>query len=112
MLLAIGTVSYHRRYTPPDCTDPRTLALVERSLVDQYHLPTSTRLELIHTIAGGYIAFQFVCSAFPAGFTRDQLPPGTAVPAGVDYVSRLTPDGTQHVVSVRVTPRMILEPVD
>lgn len=112
VLVTIGTVAYHRRYTPPDCNDPRTLALVHSSLVNHFHLPESTRLEMIRTVAGGYIAFRFVCTAQPVGFTREELPPGTVVPEGVRYVSRLTPDGTRHEVSIRIVPHLLLEPVD
>jgi hypothetical protein len=75
-------------------------------------MPDTTKLELIHTVAGGYIGFRFVCSATPTGFTREALPPGTVVPAGVRYISRLTADGTQHVVSVSISAHLILEPVD
>jgi hypothetical protein len=112
ILLWGAAVAYHRRYTPPGCTDPRTLALVHDSLTMHFHLPETTRLEMIRTVAGGYIAFRFVCTAHPIGFTRNQLPPGTAVPATVHYVSELTPDGTRHEVHVRIAPLMILEPVD
>ncbi len=112
VLLTIATMAYHRRYTPPDCADPRTLALVHASLTTHFHLPESTQLEMIRTVAGGYIAFRFVCSAHPIGFTRDQLPPGTTIPATVHYVSELTPDGARHEVHVRIAPLMILEPVD
>ena len=112
LLIAGGTVTYHRRYTPPDCTDPRTLALVHHSLVDHFHLPDKTRLEMIHTVAGGYIAFRFVCTAIPTNFTREELPPGTVVPQGVRYTSQLTPDGSQHEVIVHIIPHLLLEPVD
>ena len=111
-LLAISAVAYHRRYTPPDCFDPRTVALVHGSLVHHFHLPESTRLQHIRTVAGGYVAFRFVCSAIPVGFTRDELPPGTVIPASVDYVSRLTPDGARHEVSVSIAAHLILEPVN
>lgn len=112
MLLTIAAVAYHRRYTPPDCNDARTLALVHESLTTHFHLPDTTRLELIRTVAGGYIAFRFVCTAHPIGFTRDQLPPGTIVPATVHYISELTPDGSRHEVHVSIRPLLILEPVD
>jgi hypothetical protein len=112
VLLWIAAVAYHRRYTPPNCADPRTLALVHNSLTTFFHLPDTTTLELIHTVAGGYIAFRYVCSAHPIGFTREQLPPGTIVPAGVRYVSELSPDGLRHVVHVSISPNLILEPVD
>jgi hypothetical protein len=112
VLLAVGAVAYHRRYTPPDCSDPRTLALVHTSLVDHFHMPDSTALEMIQTVAGGYIAFRFVCTAQPIGFTREQLPPGTIVPATVHYISELTPDGSRHEVHVSIRPLLILEPVE
>lgn len=111
-LLTIAAVAYHHRYTPPDCTDPRTLALVHQSLTTRFHLPEATQLELIRTVAGGYIAFRYVCTAHPFNFRRDELPPGTTVPGSVRYISELTPDGTRHEVHVSIAPLMILEPVD
>ena len=47
---------------PPGCTDPRTLALV-RQTFPRHHLPPSTRLEIIRTVAGGPLALRFVCKA-------------------------------------------------
>jgi hypothetical protein len=105
-------MAYHRRYTPPDCFDPRTLALVHTSLVDHYHLPDTTQLDYIRTLAGGYIAFRFVCQAHVTGFTREQLPPHSTVPAAVRYISQLTADGQRHEVSVSLIPFMILEQVE
>lgn len=82
------------------------------SLVHHFNLPETTRLTDIRTIAGGYIAFRFVCEAGLSGFTRAQLPPGSVVPGQVRYVSQLTNDRRQHQVTVRIEPLMILEQVE
>ena len=124
VLLTGAAVYYHRTITPPDCTDPDTLALVHASLTDHFKLPETTRLENIQTIAGGYLAFRYVCKAQLAGFDRHALPPGTPIPDKVSYVSdwteavhwtaagRLTNGERQHEVSVRIAPLMILEQVE
>jgi hypothetical protein len=116
--LASGAVYYHRTITPPDCNDPRTLALVHGSLVDHFKLPETTSLMRIETVAGGYLAFRYVCKARLTGFDRDALPPGSTVPGTVSYVSRLTDGGhltdggRRHEVTVRIAPLMILEQVE
>jgi hypothetical protein len=79
-LLAGGAVCYHRSITPPDCTDPRTLALVHASLTEHFKLPDTIRLEQIQTVAGSYLAFRYVCEAQLAGFDRHALPPGAMIP--------------------------------
>jgi hypothetical protein len=111
-VLAMAAVKYHRTYTPPDCRDPRTLALVHDSLTSQFLLPESTRLIHIRTVAGGYLAFRFVCMAQLTGFTRDQLPRGTPTPGQVHYTSELT--GNQHWqhVSVRIDPLLMWEKIE
>jgi hypothetical protein len=109
--LALAAVAYHRTYTPPGCRDPRTLELVHNSLTSHFLLPESTRIAGIRTVAGGYLAFRFVCVAQLNGFTPEQLPPGSAVPRQVDYTSELTGhDHWQHV-SVRIEPLLIWEKV-
>ena len=110
-LIAGGTVSCHRTVTPPDCTDPRTLALVRASLVGHFRMPDTTRLAGIRTVAGGYIAFRFVCEATLTGFDPHALPQGTPIPRMVRYVSRLTDGGRRHEVTVQLVPRLILEQV-
>ncbi len=111
VLLTGGAVYYHRTVTPPDCTDPRTLALVHASLTNHFKMPDSTRLEHIQTIAGSYLAFRFVCKAEVTDFDRNALPPGSMVPHTVRYVSHLTDGGQRHEVNVRIAPLMILEQV-
>ena len=111
-LLAGGAVYYHRTITPPDCTDLRTLALVHGSLVDHYKLPVTTQLAHIQTVAGGYLAFRYVCDALLTGFDPHALPPGTPVPGTVRYVSQLTDHRQRHEVTVRIAPLMILEQVE
>jgi hypothetical protein len=110
-LLTCGAIYYHRTITPPDCTDPRTLALVHTSLTDHFKLPDTTRLEGIRTVAGSYLAFRYVCDAQLTGFDRKALPPGTTVPGAVRYVSHLTDGGQRHEVTVRIAPLMIMEQV-
>jgi hypothetical protein len=112
VLLTGAAIYYHRTITPPDCTDPRTLALVHSSLTDHFKLPDTTRLEHIRTVAGGYLAFRYVCDAQLTGFDRNALPPGTTIPGSVRYVSRLTDAGQRHEVTVRIAPIMILEQVE
>jgi hypothetical protein len=111
LLLAGTAVYYHHTVTPPDCTDPRTLALVHTSLTGHYKLPDTTRLEGIRTVAGSYIAFRYVCEAQLTGFDPKALPPGTTIPGAVRYVSLLTDDGQRHEVNVRIAPILILEQV-
>jgi len=112
VLLACAATYYHRTTTPPDCTDPRTLALVHASLTGRFKLPDTTRLQGIRTVAGGYLAFRYVCDAQLTGFDRNALPPGTPIPGTVRYVSHLTDAGQRHEVTVRIAPIMILEQVE
>jgi hypothetical protein len=94
---------------PPDCTDPGTLAMVRRSLTGRLKLPPSVTLENIRMLAGGYVAFRFVCEASLDGIDPNALPPGSDVPGTVHYVSRLTADHQGHEVSVSVQPLLIWE---
>jgi hypothetical protein len=109
--LVCGAVIYHRTITPPDCTDPRTLALVHASLTGHFKLPDTTRLDQIRTVAGGYLAFRYVCVAHITGFDPQALPPGATIPGWARYVSRLTDGRQRHEVTVRIAPLMILEQV-
>jgi hypothetical protein len=111
VLLTGSVVYYHRTVTPPDCTDPRTLALVHGSLTGHFKLPDTTRLINIETVVGGYLAFRYVGEAKVTGFDPQSLPPGTTIPRTVRYVSRLTDAGQRHEVTVRIAPLLILEQV-
>jgi hypothetical protein len=111
-LLTGAAICYHQTITPPDCNDPRTLALVHSSLVDHYKLPATTQLARIRTVAGGYLAFRYVCDARLTGFDPHALPPETAIPGTVRYVSQLTDGRQRHEVTVRIAPLMILEQVE
>jgi hypothetical protein len=110
---ATATVIWMRTHVvPPDCEDPDTLALVRRSLTGRFKLPDSITIENIHTLAGGYVAFRFVCEAGLSGFDRHALPDGAVIPGSVHYVSRLTTDGRGHEVIVTIQPLLIWERVE
>jgi hypothetical protein len=94
---------------PPDCRDPATLALVRRSLTGRFALPATVTIENIETLAGGYVAFRFVCEASLGGIDPHALPPGTDIPGTVHYVSQLTADRRHHEVSVSIQPALIWE---
>ncbi len=112
LCFAAGTVIWLRRnVVPPGCTDPATLALVRQSLTERFKLPASVTIDDIETHAGGYLAFRFACEADLHNIDPHNLPPGTAVPGKVYYVSRLTPDHQRHEVTVRIFPLLILEKV-
>ncbi len=102
-----GAVVYLRRdVVPPDCRDPRTLALVRESLTQRFALPASVRMEAITMLAGGPLAFRFVCEAdlrLPEGAP---MPPG-AKPGFARYTSALVADGTRHEVTVEVLPLLL-----
>ena len=103
-------VHVRRHVVPPDCRDPRTLALVRHSLTDHYHLPASTGIDHIHTIAGGWLAFRFVCQA-DLEVDLAKLPPGPK-PGFVDYTSQWAEPGHLLHVTVHVSPLMIWVPVE
>ena len=105
--LAWSAIYFHER-VPPDCSDPRTLALVRQSLTRQ-HLPAATRLERIQTVAGGILAVRFACEADLTGFDPQDLPSGMPLPSQVHYTSRLTADGARHEVTVAIQPLLIWE---
>jgi hypothetical protein len=108
--VAATVIWYHAR-RPPDCSDPGTIALVRRSLIAHNHLPATTTLEDIQTVAGGPIAFRFVCQALVAGVDPHTLPPGTPLPGVVHYTSQLTPDRRRHEVTVTLEPLLKWVPV-
>ena len=65
---------------PPDCSDPRTLALVRQSLLGRFKLPPAVTIDTIRTLAGGYVAFRFSCLASLDNIDRNALAPGTPIP--------------------------------
>ncbi len=105
MLLAAlaGFAAWFHAGEPPGCTDPRTLAMVHDSVVRD-HLPPSTQMVAIHTLAGGPLALRFVCQAQLTGIHETDLPPDTPVPGAITYTSQLTDHRTRHEVSVRIEP--------
>lgn len=102
-------VHVRRHVVPPGCRDPQTLALVRESLTNHFHLPASTRIDHIRMIAGGWLAFRFVCEAdLEVNFS--ELPPGPK-PGFVNYTSQWgQPDHELHV-TVTVSPLMLWVPV-
>ena len=102
-------VHVRRHVVPPDCRDPQTLALVHQSLTNHFHLPTSTRIDNIRMIAGGWLAFRFVCVA-DIEVNPAELPPGP-IPGFVNYTSELTDAGRKQHVTVSVSPLMVWVPV-
>jgi len=110
-LLARGAVYYHRTITPPDCTDPRTLALVHDSLTGHFKLPDTAGLEMIRTLRGAYLVFRYLCKVWLTGFDGHVLPSRTTIPGWAGYVSHLTDGGRRHEVPVLSAHLMILEQV-
>jgi hypothetical protein len=107
-----GCVIWLRTHVvPPDCDDSDTLALVRQSLTERFKLPASVTIENIQTVAGGYVAFRFVCEASLGGFDRQALPEGSAIPGSVRYVSQLTGERRTHEVTVSIQPVLIWERV-
>ena len=78
-----ASAAWFRARLPPDCADPRTIALVRQSLTTHYHLPATTTLENIRTVAGGWLALRFVCTADLGGFDPHELPQGMPLPGEV-----------------------------
>ena len=112
LAFAAGVVAWMRyNIVPPDCTDPRTLALVRQSLTGHFHLPADTGIQNIQTRAGGYAAFRFVCEA-QLDVNRDELPPNTPVPGSVHFTSQLSDDRQRHDVRVSIEPLLIWAPAE
>ena len=112
LLFAAVTVIWLRTHVvPPDCGDPDTLALVRQSLTERFRLPASVTIENIQTLAGGYVAFRFVCEAALGGIDRNALPDGSAIPGSVHYVSQLMADRRTQEVTVSIQPVLIWERV-
>jgi hypothetical protein len=105
-----ASAAWFRAGLPPDCSDPRTTTLVRQSLTTRYHLPAATTLANIRTVAGGWLALRFVCTADLAGFDPHDLPQGTPLPGEVHYTSQLTPDHSRHEVAVNLQPLLFWEP--
>jgi hypothetical protein len=96
---------------PPNCEDSATLAQVRQGLTNHFALPAAISIEHIRMLAGGYVAFRFVCEADIAGIDRNSLPPGTPVPGMVQYTSQLTNGHSRHEVTVSIEPRIRWERV-
>ena len=112
LLITAGVAIWVRlNVVPPNCRSPATLALVRQDLFGRFKLPPGVTIDDIHTLAGGYLAFRFSCEASLDNIDRNALPPGSAVPGFVYYISQLTPDHRHHEVSVRIEPLLIMERV-
>lgn len=98
-----GFAAWFHAGEPPGCTDPRTLAMVHESVV-RHHLPPSTQMVAIQTVAGGPLALRFVCQAQLTGIRKTDLPPDTPIPGEITYTSQLTDHRTRHEVTVRIEP--------
>lgn len=103
-------VYLRRNVVPPDCSDGRTLAMVRQSLVGHFGFAPGTRVENVHMLAGGPLAFRFVCEADLTGFDPTLLG-RKFVPGFVRYTSQLTHQGQRHDVSVEVLPLLMWEKV-
>jgi hypothetical protein len=84
-------VHLHRTIVPPGCHDPRTLAQLAA------RLPRGERIARVRVIAGGPLAFRFVCEADLEG-TR-------ALTA--HYTSQLADPGARHEVVVAISPVLV-----
>lgn len=115
LVILVGAVGasalWFRARLPPDCSDPRTIALVRQSLVARSHLSPGTTLEDIRTIAGSFLAMRFVCVAEVVGFDPHALPPGTPIPGQVRYTSQLSADRSRQEVTVQLEPMLMWEQV-
>jgi hypothetical protein len=105
-----GAAAWFLPQVPPRCDDAGTVAMVQNRLRGELGLPRGTTLDHIRTIAGGFLAVQFVCQADLVGFDRSTLPPGSVVPHTVEFTSRL--HGTQHDVSVTLSPLLTWQRVE
>lgn len=83
--LAAVVVHVRRNVVPPGCRDARTLSQVA------VRLPPGAKLERIRVLAGGPLAFQFICEADMGAMT-------------VHYTSRLSDGGARQAVTVSVSP--------
>lgn len=85
---AAVVVHLRRHVVPPGCSDPRTLARVAAQL------PPDAKLERIKVMAGGPLAFRFICHADMGALD-------------VRYTSELADGGTRQVVTVSVSPVLL-----
>lgn len=102
---------YMRHNVPPDCRDPRTLALVHASLTGHFGLPAGVRVAGIKMLAGGPLAFRFVCQADLAGIAKTVRLRSGVRPGFVHYTSRLRDNRRVQDVTVEVIPRMMWQEV-
>jgi hypothetical protein len=84
-------IHQHRTIVPPSCSDPRTLAQLAT------RLPDGERVARVHVIAGGPLAFRFVCEA--------DLDGARALTAR--YTSQLVDPGARHQVTVAISPVLV-----
>src|ERR1700685_3903112 len=81
----VASAAWFRAGLPPTCADPRTVALVRQSLITHNHLPAAITLDNIRTVAGGWLALRFVCTAELASFDPHALPEGTPIPGQIHF---------------------------
>jgi hypothetical protein len=96
-----GIAVWFRSNVPPDCTDPRTEAMVKDALHGRFRIPATAELARIQTMAGGFLALRFVCEAELEGVDPAALPPGP-IPHDVEYTSQWA-DGRQKI-TVTIEP--------
>jgi hypothetical protein len=84
-------VHLRRTVVPPGCDDPRTLARLA------LRLPDGERVARTRVIAGGPLAFRFVCEA--------DLDGARALTAR--YTSQLVDPGARHQVTVAISPVLV-----
>ncbi len=84
-------VHLRRHVVPPGCDEPRTLAQLAP------YLPDGERIARIHLIAGGPLAFRFVCEA--------DLDGPRALTAR--YTSQLIAPDARHQVTVAISPVLV-----
>jgi hypothetical protein len=112
LVFATGCVIWLRTHVvPPNCDDPGTLTLVRQSLTGRFRLPAGVTIENVRTLAGGYVAFRFVCEASLGGIDRRALPDGSPIPGTVRFVSQLMADRRSPEVTVSIQPVLIWERV-
>ncbi|MBV9249502.1 MAG: hypothetical protein JO227_09710 [Acetobacteraceae bacterium] len=101
---------YLRAWSPPGCSDFRTLSLVREDLGRKLHLPRSVRIENVKLLAGGLLALRFECEALLV--TADgQILPSAASSGTIQYTSRFEGQGEQKV-TVAIEPLLKWEKVE
>ncbi len=88
-----AAIAVHLRLyvVPPGCRDPRTVAQLAARLPEDEHIAR------IHVLAGGPLAFRFVCEA--------DLDGPRALTA--HYTSQLIDPGARHEVTVAISPVLL-----